>query len=57
MENPALDKNQVEGMLANLCGRVSKACKAVDNRPALLLAPPGQQDGVVAARQVDRIQG
>ena len=65
MENAALDKNQVGGVLANLYGgRVSQACKAVDHRPALLVAPlggpgrgAGQQDGATAERQVDRIQG
>ena len=65
MENAALDKNPVGEVLANLSGgRVSQACKAVDHRPALLVAPPGglgrgagQQDCAAAARQVDRIQG
>ena len=61
MENAALDKNPVGRVLANLYGgRVSQACKAVDHRTALLVAPKGvggQEDGAAAARQVDRIQG
>ena len=42
MENAALDKNPVGRVLANLYGgRVSQACKAVDHRTALLVAPSG----------------
>ena len=42
MENAALDKDPVGGVLAKLSGgRVSQSCKAVDHRPALLVAPLG----------------
>jgi hypothetical protein len=54
MENAALDKNQVGGVLANLYGgRVSQACKAVDHRPALLEASLGQVSRMVQ-HQLDR---
>jgi hypothetical protein len=46
MENAALDKNPVGRVLANLYGgRVSQACKAVDHRTALLVAPLGGRGG------------
>ena len=53
MENAALDKNQVGGVLANLYGgRVSQACKAVDHRTTLLVAPLGGGEG---GEQVSRM--
>ena len=56
MENTALDKNQVGGVLANLYGgRVSQACKAVDHRPALLVAPPGGLGNGWGGEQVRRM--
>ena len=57
MENAALDKNPVGGVLANLSGgRVSQACKTVDHRPALLVAPlgGGGQVSRMVQQQLDR---
>jgi hypothetical protein len=63
MKNAALDKNQVGGVLANLyAARVSQACKAIDHRTALIVAPPGgwppgKGSRMVQQQQLDRIQG